>query len=187
VAARALRPVLTWPWYAYANARLGDFVAAHALIDKTPLDCYLCLRMRGNIRSTEHKWDEAAYWFARATAYAPSLPFAWRDWGAMLLAKGDADGAAAKFEEAHKRGPHFADALEGQGEALMAKNEPGRALEKFSAANAYAPNWGRLHLEWGEALAAAGRTDDAKMQFDAASGLGLSAADRAALKSQGHT
>jgi len=104
----------------------------------------------------------------------------------MLLAKGDADGAIAKFEEAHKRGPHFADALEGSGEALMAKNEPGRALEKFAAANTYTPNWGRLHLEWGEALLATGRTDDAKMQFDAASGLELSAADRAALKSKGN-
>jgi len=183
---RTLLPVLTWPWYAYANARLGDFVAAHALIDKTPLDCYLCLRMRGNIRTAERNWDAAAYWFARATVYAPSLPFAWHDWGLMLLAKGDADGAIAKFEEAHKRGPHFADALEGLGEALMAKNEPGRALEKFAAANTYAPNWGRLHLEWGDALLAAGRTDDAKMQFDAASGLELSAADRAALKSKGN-
>ena len=100
----------------------------------------------------------------------------------MLLAKSDADGAIAKFEEAHKRGPHFADALEGLGEALMAKNEAGRALEKFTAANTYAPNWGRLHLKWGEALTAMGRTDDAKMQINAASQLSLSAADRAAVK-----
>ena len=42
-----------------------------------------------------------------------------RDWGQALLARGDADGAIAKFTLANQKGPHFADPLEGWGEALM--------------------------------------------------------------------
>ena len=137
---------------AYAHAMWGDTAAADAMIGRSPPDCNLCLRMRGRIRAVEKKWDAAAYWFARARAQAPSIPFAETDWGAMLMRKGDLDGAIAKFELANQKGPHFADPLEMWGEALIAKNRSDLALAKFEEANKYAPNWGRLHLKWGEAL-----------------------------------
>jgi tetratricopeptide (TPR) repeat protein len=178
---RALLPVLTWPWLAYAHARLGDFAAAQALIDRTPLDCYLCLRMRGNIRAAEGKWDAAAYWLARATAEGPSLPFAWLDWGRMLLAKGDADGAIARFEVAHRLAPRFADPLEMWGEALMAKNRSDLALAKFEDGNRYAPNWGRLHLKWGEALWWSGDPGQARHQFATAAHLDLASTEKSEL------
>jgi hypothetical protein len=38
-----------WPFVAYALAMSGDRKGAHALIDKTPVDCSLCLRMRGRL------------------------------------------------------------------------------------------------------------------------------------------
>ncbi len=180
-AIRTLLPVLTWPWLAYAEARLGQFTAAHALIDATPRDCDLCLRMRGNIAAAEKNWGGAEYWFARAVKQAPSIPFAYHEWGAMLLAKGDRDGAIAKFAAAHAKGPHFADPLELWGEALIAKNRSDLALAKFAEANQYAPNWGRLHLKWGEALFWTGRTDEAKTQFARAAQRDLPAADKAAL------
>ena len=169
------------PWLALAEAKSGDMKAALNLIGTSPLDCYLCLRMRGNIDAVGGNWAGAGYWFVRAIAAAPSIPFAYTDWGAALLAKGDADGAIGKFKEANIRGPHFADPLEMWGEALMQKNRSDLALAKFEETDKYAPRWGRLHLKWGEAFVYAGKPDDAKKQFAIAAGLDLSQADKAAL------
>ncbi len=117
---------------------------------KTPLDCYLRLRVRGQIDALRKNWNGAAYWFAHAVTQAPSPPFACTDWGARRCCiKGDCDGAIAKFRDANVKGPHFADPLEMWGEALMLKNRSDLALAKFVEADKYAPNWGRLHLEWG--------------------------------------
>jgi tetratricopeptide (TPR) repeat protein len=169
------------PWLALAEAKAGDMKAALTEIERSPLDCYLCLRMRGNIDAIGGNWAGAAYWFARAVDAAPSIPFAYTDWGAMLLAKGDSDGAIAKFRLAHDKGPHFADPLEMWGEALMQESRSDLALAKFEEADKYAPNWGRLHLKWGEALFYAGKRDAAKKQFAIAGGLDLSQADKTAL------
>ncbi|HEX3432097.1 MAG TPA: hypothetical protein VHT03_14545 [Rhizomicrobium sp.] len=167
-----------WPIEAWGMALLSHFPDAHRLIDKTPVDCTICLRARGSIDAREKNWAGAGYWFARAARFAPSIPYAWTDWGEMLLTKGDLAGAIAKFETAHERGPHFADPLELWGEALMAKNRSDLALAKFEEANNYAPNWGRLHLEWGEALTYAGKKDEAEMQFNTASRLALAPSER---------
>ena len=173
-----------WSFAALAKAETGDFAGAHALVDKAPLDCYRCLRMRGKVRAQEHKPGAAAYWFKRAVNLAPSIPFAYADWGQMLMHMGDLDGAIAKFETAHQKGPHFADPLEMWGEALMQKSRSDLALEKFSEANKYAPNWGRLHLKWGEALLWSGDKGAAKKQFAIAAHLDLTQAEKAALVAQ---
>ena len=173
-----------WPIEAYGMALLGHSADSHGLIDQTPADCTICLRMRGRIDSMEKNWAGADYWFGRAARFAPSPPFAWTDWGAMLLAKGDTDGAIAKFALAHAKGPHFADPLEMWGEALIAKNRSDLALAKFEEANRYAPNWGRLHLEWGKALLWTGDKAGAKRQFEIASRLDLNAADSASLRNE---
>jgi tetratricopeptide (TPR) repeat protein len=175
-----------WPFTALARAQLGDFKAAHALIDRTPGDCYLCVRMRGNIDALERNWSGSAVWFAKAVAQAPSIPFAYADWGAMLLHKGDLDGAIAKFGAAHSAGPHFADPLEMWGEALIATNRSDLALQKFSEAAQFAPNWGRLHLKWGEALLWLGRKADAAKQFALAANLDLTAAEKIQLQRLSH-
>jgi tetratricopeptide (TPR) repeat protein len=166
------------PWIAYAEARLGNDGRAEAAISGTPADCYACLLVRARIREAEGKQSRAQWWFARAVAWQPSIPFAESEWGAMLLAKGDYAGAVAKFARANQKGPHFADPLEMWGEALMQKNRSDLALAKFEEANKYAPDWGRLHLEWGSALFYAGRKGEAKEQFAAAKTLDLSAADK---------
>jgi hypothetical protein len=153
---------VAWPLLALADAKTGDIVAARAHIAKTPLDCYLCLRVRGQIAQTARDWAGAAAWFGRATKLAPSIPFAYADWGALLLARGDMLGAINKFTAAHQKGPHFADPLEMWGEALMLQNRSDLAVAKFAEANKYAPSWGRLHLKWGEALHYAGKDADAK-------------------------
>ena len=166
-----------WPYVATAMAMTGDAKGAHALIDKTPPDCYTCVRNRANIDAIKKNWNGAAYWFARAVAEAPSIPIGYEEWGRMLLAKGDIAGAIAKLSLAHDKGPHFANPLEYWGEALMLQKHSDAALAKFEEAARDAPNWGRLHLKWGEALLYTGDRDEAKKQFAIAATLDLSPAE----------
>jgi tetratricopeptide (TPR) repeat protein len=168
-----VRHTLIWPQLALAWAQTGQVRNAEALLARTPVDCTLCLEMRGRVAALEGDDARAAYWFTRALGDAPSLPFADTGWGAMLMAKGDPDGAILKFSNAHGKSPHFADALEMWGEALIAKNRSDLALAKFEEAAKYAPNWGRLHMKWGEALWWSGRHGDARAQFSAAAHLDL--------------
>jgi tetratricopeptide (TPR) repeat protein len=169
------------PLLADALAQSGDFAAAHSAIDATPADCYDCVRARGKIEGLQKSWSAAANWFADAVKQAPSIPFAYADWGQMLMAKGDLDGAITKFALAHQKGPQFADPLEMWGEALIAKNRSDLALAKFEEANKYAPKWGRLHLKWGEALYWSGDKAGAAKQFAIASRLDLTQSDKASL------
>ncbi|HXC56083.1 MAG TPA: tetratricopeptide repeat protein [Rhizomicrobium sp.] len=173
---RLLRPAV-----ANAMAATGDFAGAHAMIDKTPLDCLICLRSRGRIAALARNWAGADYWFSRAAAFAPSIPFSYSDWGRMLLAKGDYDAAIAKFALANRKGPHFADPLEMWGEALVAQNRSDLALAKFAEAARNAPNWGRLHLKWGEALLWSGDKAGAARQFAVARTLDLAPSEKSEL------
>ena len=166
---------------AYVMAKSGDVAAARALAAKLPADCYPCVLVRGRIEAMAHRWQAADALFAEAVRQGPSLPFAYADWGAALLARGKYDDAIAKFDRANAKGPHFADPLEMWGEALMQENRSDLALAKYEEANKYAPNWGHLHLEWGKALIYVGREDKAQQQFAIAAQSGLSAADAAAL------
>jgi tetratricopeptide (TPR) repeat protein len=110
----------------------------------TPLDCYLCLRVRGRIAAIKLDWPAAERWFTDAVRGAPSLPFAYSEWGDMLLAKGNAARAADKFDAAHRASPHFADALKGWGDALALQGQSEAALGKYDEALKYAPNWAAL-------------------------------------------
>jgi len=176
----AIVPLLT-----LAYAHLGDTAKAWQMIGKMPLDCYVCLRARGQLDVLTKNWAGAGYWFTRAVQQAPSIPFAYLEWGEALLARGNLDGAIAKFAVANQKGPHFADPLEMWGEALIAKNRSDLALAKFAEADKYAPNWGRLHLKWGEALLWSGDKNGAAKQFATASRLDLSAADKSTLARMG--
>jgi len=169
------------PWLAWATAMSGDRPGAAALIATTPLDCYLCLRVRGRIAAAAGDFAGAAGWFAAAARQSPSLPFAWLDWGRMLAAKGDLAGAIAMYRKAHDKGPAFADPLETWGEALLRRGDLDGAIGRFAAAEAFAPRWGRLHLVWGDALTALHQDAAAHAQWRAAGAMDLSAADRAAL------
>jgi tetratricopeptide (TPR) repeat protein len=181
----AIRTRIT-PLLAQALARSGDVRGAQAQIDATPSDCYACIRTRGLVAAVEKQRGRSDYWFARAVHDAPSVPFAYSDWGQALLIRGDADAAIAKFTIANQKGPHFADPLELWGEALMAKNQSHLALAKFEEAEKYAPNWGRLHLKWGEALVYAGEKDEAKKQFARTIGLGLTPTEKSELARVNH-
>ena len=157
--------VETKPMLAMALALAGDATGARRIANETPADCYPCQIARASAATAAKDWGRADFWFAHATALAPSIPYAYTEWGRMLRAKGDLDGAIAKLERAHAKGPHFADPLEMWGEALIAKNRSDLALAKFEDAAKYAPNWKRLHQKWGEALSYLGRKDEAAKQF----------------------
>jgi len=178
-----MQRVWNQPLLARALAKTGDFAAAETLINTTPLDCYLCVRVRGQIAALRH--DEAASdrWFAEAVRLAPSLPFAEAEWGEALLARGDLDGAIAKLTLAQKKGPHFADPLELWGEALLKKGDAAGAIKRFSEADAFAPHWAHNHVRWGQALTAVGESAKASAQFAAARGLEMSEADKQAIAS----
>jgi tetratricopeptide (TPR) repeat protein len=166
---------------AMATARLGRVAEAEALIAPTPLDCYYCIRERGEIASVRHDWAEADRWFAEAVRQAPSSPEALISWAQSLLDRGDPQGAIGKFKQAHDVAPHFADPLELWGEALVRTGDMQGAVAKFAEADPYAPRWGRNHTRWGEALMLSGHYRDARAQYAAANGMDLSRADRAAL------
>jgi len=174
------------PLMALALAHLGQFAEAEARLKPMPADCYPCLRARAQVAALQGQDARADWWFARAAAIGPSLPFAESEWGRALLDRGKPDAAIEKFVASNQKGPHFADPLEGWGEALMAKNQSHLALAKFADANKYAPNWGRLHLKWGEALVYAGKRDEAKAQFVRAAQLDLTPSEKAELTRTGH-
>jgi tetratricopeptide (TPR) repeat protein len=139
-----LRLVWIHPLEALAMARTGDVAGAQALIATTPLDCYPCLRVRGQIAAQMKDWRSAERWFADAARQAPSLPFAWSEWGDMRLARGDLAGAIAVFQIAHKTGPHFADPLKGWGDALARQGRWSDARARYGEALKFAPAWTAL-------------------------------------------
>ncbi len=172
------------PWLALAQAMNGRLADAQATIASTPLDCYLCVRVRARIAEAGGDRAGADRWFAEAIRQGPSLAFAHLEWAEVKLARGDGDGVVAEAAKACALAPLFADASEVWGEAQLAKGDAAAAVARFQAAAARAPSWGRLHLKWGEALARLGRTGDARAQFKAAMPLYLSAPDRAELAAQ---
>ncbi len=179
--ANEVRHRFVWPWLATAYAHLGRIKAAQRLVALTPEDSDWSLVARGTIASLAGDAAQADFWFAKAFANAPDLPFAGTTWGEAKMHRGDLDGAISAFRRAHALSPHYADASELWGEALIAKNRSDLALDKFAHSNKYAPKWGRLHLKWGEALVWLGRKDDAREQFAIASRLVMNDHDKSEL------
>jgi tetratricopeptide (TPR) repeat protein len=174
-----MQSVWMHPLEALALAKAGDLPGAQRLIDTTPADCYLCLRMRGGIAVAGGDWPAAERWFTEATRLGPSLPFAFTDWGRARLAHGDVEGAMAVLRRAHVAGPRFADPLELTGEAQMSRSDWDRADDGFRAAAELAPAWGRIHLKWGESLLRSGHERQARAQLALARNLYLTASEHA--------
>jgi tetratricopeptide (TPR) repeat protein len=177
----AAMPCRILPAAALAAAHNNDMQTANDLIGQTPRDCYYAVRVRGEMAAVTRHWNESARWFAEAVADAPSIPFAYAEWGHMLMTKGNLDGAIAKFQTANGKGPHFADPLEMWGEALILQKRSDLSLAKFAEAEQFAPNWGRLHLKWGEALFYAGSKQDSKKEMGIAATQFLTEAEKSEL------
>lgn len=132
------------PLEALALAKTGDVAGAQALIETTPADCYLCARVRGQIAAARRDWPTAERGFAEAVRQAPSIAFAWSEWGDERLARGDLAGAIAVFQIAHQKGPRFSDPLKGWGDALARQGRWSDALAKYDEALEDAPAWQAL-------------------------------------------
>ncbi len=91
------------PLVAVAQARMGQFAAADIAVAKTPLDCYRCLIARAWVAELAHQPARADFWFARAIAAAPSIPFAEAEWGSALLERGQPDAAMTQFKLANQK------------------------------------------------------------------------------------
>jgi tetratricopeptide (TPR) repeat protein len=126
-----------------------DLQLAHLRVRRWKDRMSLSLRVRGQIVTVKHDWPTAERWFKEATRQAPSLPFAFTDWGVERLTHGDTDGAIAVLQRAHEVGPRFAEPLELTGEALMRKGDYRSAITKFRLADESAPLWGGQSLALG--------------------------------------
>jgi len=96
------------PWHALAVVHTGDAAAAWNEISATPLDCYLCLYLRGTVAALKGDADYA-HWFDLAVRQNPDIPFAYQAWGEALVLRGDKAGARLRFEQAAQKAPQWAD------------------------------------------------------------------------------
>jgi tetratricopeptide (TPR) repeat protein len=167
------------PMFAIGLARTGDLAGAREAIALTPMDCDFCVRARGVIEALAGNDAGADAAFRLVTRRAPSLPFAFSEWGEAKLARGDEAGAITLFRQAQVNGPRWADPVKYEADALMAQGDAAGAIRKYRAAADRAPRWGALHLAWGRALEAQGRRDQAREKYSEAARMDLSAADRA--------
>jgi tetratricopeptide (TPR) repeat protein len=141
---RAIAPVTMWPHEARALLRLGRIDEAAALIAKTPLDCYSCVRVRGLVEEARGNAPAAQRWFAEAARQAPRLAPAFADWGRLLARAGHYDTAEVKLARAAELAPNWADPLKYQGDMLVAQGRTKDALAKYDAALKLAPAWTEL-------------------------------------------
>jgi tetratricopeptide (TPR) repeat protein len=141
---RASEPVSAWPLEAEALARLGRTNEAAALISKTPLDCYDCLRARGIVAQAQGDLPGAQRWFLEAARQGPRLPQAFVDWGKLLLQARHYGSAEVKLRYAAKLAPNWADPLKYWGDALAGEGKRDRALAKYDSALKLTPKWHEL-------------------------------------------
>jgi tetratricopeptide (TPR) repeat protein len=131
-----------WPGLAYELADQPAQAQAIYAAEPTMTSCRAF-----HADGLEHRGDragaDAAY--AQAITLAPDLPFAYQRQGLTLLARGELDAAAAKFEAAHIRGPHWADPLKGEGDVLARKGQWAAAIARYDQALTFAPAWVELH------------------------------------------
>jgi tetratricopeptide (TPR) repeat protein len=170
------------PRLAEALAEQGLGREAATVIAETPLDCHLCVRVRGRVAALSGNAKLADHWYGEAVKIAPSLPAAEAEWARALLDRGDPEAALVRLASALRKSPRFADAIALSGEALLAKGDAAGAATRFEEAAKLTPRWGRLHLKWGEALAAQGKAAEAQAKWRLAAEMDLAAAERARLQ-----
>lgn len=136
-----LWPTQVWPWQAYAYARAGRTAEARRLIGRTPLDCYICVRMRARIEDVAGNRAAANAWFAGAVKIGPSLPFAYGEWGQSLAGWGQHAAAEKQFKAAIDKGEAWAEPHLWWGHSLWRRGRREEAVARFRRAAELAPGW----------------------------------------------
>lgn len=137
-------PTNALPLRAEALIRLGRIGDSAALIARTPLDCYTCVRVRGFVARAQGDAVGAHRWFEEAIRQAPRLAPAYVDLGRLLLAARRPATAAARFEQAAELAPNWADPQKYWGDALVAEGRGAEAIAKYDSALRLAPAWPEL-------------------------------------------
>lgn len=145
-ALNAAAPTSVWPGEAEVLLMLGRAGEAQALIGRTPLDCYDCVRVRGLTAQALRDAPAAQRWFTEAVRQGPRLPAAYVDWGRFLTQHRRFDDAQVRFAKAAELAPNWADPLKYWGDALIAQGKHYEAKEKYDAAVKLAPKWEELQL-----------------------------------------
>ena len=140
----ATLPISGWPREALALEKLGRLDEAAALIGRTPLDCYDCVRTRGLVAEAQGDRRRAQLWYLAAAKLGPRLPAAYADWGRLLAKGGRYASAEVKLREAVRLAPNWADPLKDWGDMLAAQGKRAEARAKYDAALKLAPNWAEL-------------------------------------------
>ena len=146
----ATLPTSGWPREARALAMLGRLDEAAALIGRTPLDCYDCVRTRGLVAEARGDRRGAQLWYLATAKLGPRLPAAFEDWGRLLARAGRYASAEVKLREAVRLAPNWADPLKDWGDMLAAQGKRSEALAKYDAALKLAPNWDALRQARGK-------------------------------------
>lgn len=140
----ALLPTSGWPYEAQILTKLGRLDEAAALIGRTPLDCYECVRTRGVVAEARGDRRRAQLHYLAAAKLGPRLPAAFADWGRLLVNAGRHQSAEVKLREAVRLAPNWADPLKYQGDSLAAQGKKAEAHAKYDAALKLAPSWSEL-------------------------------------------
>ncbi|WP_162888062.1 hypothetical protein [Sphingomonas mesophila] len=141
---RATLPTFGWPAEAEALSALGRHREAEALIARTPLDCYDCLRVRGHVARGIGNRAAAQSWYLKAAGQGPRLAPAFLDWGRLLLDSGRLQTAEVKLREAARLAPTWPDARKYYGDVLARQGKRREALAEYAAATRLAPKWTEL-------------------------------------------
>jgi tetratricopeptide (TPR) repeat protein len=141
---RAAAPTQDWPREAEVLLMLGRAGEAQALIARTPLDCYNCVRVRGRVAQAQGDAAGAQRWFAEAVRQGPRLPAGYVDWGRLLAQRRQFASAEERFSKAARLAPNWADPLKYWGDSLAAQRKPREAIDKYDAAWKLAPKWQEL-------------------------------------------
>lgn len=129
------------PMLALAEAESGDVAGAGAMIVATPLDCDVCLRMRGTVASFAKDRDDSEKWFAQAISATPALPWAYLSRGQARFREGDLEGALTDAQKTVRIAPQLADGYGLWGDVLARRGQWGAAKAKYEEALRYAPAW----------------------------------------------
>jgi tetratricopeptide (TPR) repeat protein len=141
---RLSAPMNDRPLETEALLLLGRGREAATLIAATPLDCYLCVRMRGRVAQVLGDGNGADRWFAAAVRLGPRLAPAYADWGSSLAQRRRFGDSEAHLKKAIELAPNWTDPLKYWGDMLAAQGKRAEALRKYDAAVRLAPKWFEL-------------------------------------------
>ena len=154
-------------FFLYQTDKAGARREALQIINPTHPQLKWALNLLGLVAADSGDYDTAIGWYKRAVAADPDDKFAiaYINWGDALLAKGDPDGAIAKFMRATRLDPDYALAYSSWGNALTHKGDLAGAIAKHARVVKLDPENAFAYNNLGNALYNNGDLDGAIAEF----------------------